>query len=359
MKPGAHANDPNHSPLREAIRALVQDRRDLGAETMRETMRAIMEGRGTDAQIAAFLVGLRMKGETVEEILGAAEAMRAKARRLRTIHDPVLDTCGTGGDGAGTFNISTITALVAAGAGACVAKHGNYSVSSRCGSADLLEALGIDIRLSYPDVERCLDEGRIAFLFAPLLHEAMKFAIAPRREIGVRSIFNLLGPLTNPAGAKRQLLGVYGPALTEPIATVLARLGAERAWVVYSEEGTDEITLGGRTFVSEVEGGRVRNLTLSARDFGLASVPVDAIRGGPPETNASIALSVLAGEPGPARETILANTAAALLVSGTAGTLAEGIDRAIESIDSGAARGRLEFLRSRGRGPERLLPEGS
>ncbi|MFH1680049.1 MAG: anthranilate phosphoribosyltransferase [Candidatus Eisenbacteria bacterium] len=355
MKPGDPAN---RSPLQKAIHAVVHERRDLGADEMRDAMRAIMEGRGTDAQIAAFLVGLRMKGESIEEIAGAAEAMREKARRLRTIHEPVLDTCGTGGDGALTFNISTVTALVAAGAGACVAKHGNYSVSSRCGSADLFEALGVDIRLSAPEVERCLDEGRIGFLFAPLLHGAMKFAVGPRREIGVRSIFNLLGPLTNPVGAKRQLLGVYDRALAVPIAEVLARLGAERAWVVNSEEGTDEITLGGRTFVAEVDGGRVASRTLTARDFGLSPVPAAALRGGPPERNASIALSILGGEPGPGRETVLANAAAALYLAGLAGSLAEGVERAGRSIDSGAAHGRLEFLRSRGKGPADVLPEG-
>ncbi|RPJ49429.1 MAG: anthranilate phosphoribosyltransferase, partial [Candidatus Latescibacterota bacterium] len=279
MKPG---EDPTASPLRSAIRAVVHERRDLTAIEMREAIAAIMEGRGTDAQIAALLVGLRMKGETVDEIVGAAEAMREKARPIRTNRERVLDTCGTGGDGAGTFNISTITALVAAGAGAPVAKHGNYSVSSRCGSADLFEALGVDIRLSPPEVERCLDEGGIAFLFAPLLHGAMKFAIGPRREIGVRSLFNILGPLTNPVGARLQIVGVYDRSLTRPIAEVLARLGSERAWVVHSEEGVDEITLGGRTFVAEVEDGRVAERTVAAADFGLARVPIEEIRGGSP-----------------------------------------------------------------------------
>jgi anthranilate phosphoribosyltransferase len=323
---------------------------------MRETMTAIMEGCGTDAQIAALLVGLRMKGETVEEIAGAAEAMRGKARALRTVHERVLDTCGTGGDGVGTFNISTVTALVASGAGAVVAKHGNYSVSSRCGSADLFEALGVDIRLSAADLERSLDEGRIAFLFAPLLHEAMKFAIGPRREIGVRSIFNLLGPLTNPVGARRQIVGVYDRALTRPIAEVLARLGSERAWVVHSEEGVDEITLGARTFVAEVEGGRVEERMLAAEDFGLEAVPLREILGGPPERNADIALGVLDGRPGGARETVLANAAAALLVAGLVSSLREGVARAVEAIDSGEARGRLDYLRSFGKGSRDLLP---
>jgi anthranilate phosphoribosyltransferase len=334
----------------------VHERRDLSSGEMREAMAAIMEGRGTDAQIAAFLIGLRMKGETIDEIVGAAEAMREKARHLQTSRERVLDTCGTGGDGAGTFNISTVTALVASGAGAVVAKHGNYSVSSRCGSADLLEALGVDIRLSPPDVERCLDEGGIAFLFAPLLHGAMKFAIGPRREIAVRTIFNILGPLTNPAGAKRQVVGVYDRALTRPIAEVLARLGAERAWVVHSEEGVDEITLGGRSFVAEVADGRVEERVVTAEDFGLSPVPLEEIRGGSPEKNAEIALSILEGREGGARSTVLANAAAAVTVAGIAGSLREGTALAAEAIDSGAARGRLEFLRSRGKGLADLLP---
>ncbi len=225
--------------LAAAIRKVIDDGADLTVSEMHDSMTAIMEGRATDAQIAAFLIGLRQKGETVDEIVGAASVMREKAKRIRPGGSVVLDTCGTGGDRKGTFNISTVTAIVAAGAGITVAKHGNYSVSSRCGSADLLEALGVNIRLSVPDLERSLAGGRIAFLFAPLLHGAMKYAIGPRKEIGVRTIFNVLGPLTNPAGARFQLLGVYDAALTEPIANVLSRLGSERAWVVHGEDGTD------------------------------------------------------------------------------------------------------------------------
>ncbi|MFH1277220.1 MAG: anthranilate phosphoribosyltransferase [Candidatus Eisenbacteria bacterium] len=341
--------------LRAAIRRVVHERGDLGVAEMREAMTVVMSGHGTDAQIAALLVGLRMKGETVDEIVGAAAAMREKARRMKTIHDRILDTCGTGGDGIGTFNISTVTAFVAAGAGACVAKHGNYSVSSECGSADLFEALGVDIRLSVADMERCLNEGRIAFLFAPLLHGAMKHAIGPRKEIGVRSIFNVLGPLTNPAGARCQLVGVYDRALVPTIAHVLSRLGSESAWVVHSEEGTDEVTLGGRTFVAALEGGTVTSHEVTARDFGLPEVAAADIAGGRPERNAEIALEILDGKPGPHRNTVLANAAVALLVAGHAGSLTEGVFKAAEAIDSGAARGRLDFLRSFGKGPEDLL----
>ena len=346
----------NGEALRRAIRKVVHERSDLSVQEMRDAMEEVMGGRGTDAQIASFLVGLRMKGETVDEIVGAASVMREKARRLKTSRENVLDTCGTGGDGAGTFNISTLTAFVAAGAGACVAKHGNYSVSSLCGSADLFEILGVDIRLSLSDMERCLNEGGIAFLFAPLLHEAMKFAIGPRKEMGIRTIFNVLGPLTNPAGARRQLVGVYDPALTKPIATVLSRLGAERAWVVHSEEGTDEITLGGRTHVAELDEGRVEMRTVTAADFGLDQVPAGAIAGGAPEENGKIAIALLEGKKGPARNTVLANAAAALYVAGEAGSLEEGVYKASESIDSGAAWGKLEFLRSFSRGPEDFLP---
>ncbi len=349
--PGKNAN-----ALQEAIHRVIHHGEDLPAPATREAMEVIMTGGATDAQIAAFLVGLRMKGETVDEIVGAAAAMRERAKKLRTIHDVVLDTCGTGGDGKGTFNISTLTAIVAAGAGACVAKHGNYAVSSQCGSADLLEALGVNIRLSLLDLERSLNEGRIAFLFAPLLHEAMKHAIGPRREIGIRTVFNLLGPLTNPAGAGRQLLGVYDRSLTTVVARALSRLGSERAWVVHSEDGTDEITLSGKIFVSSLEDGRVEDAVLTARDFDLPAVEAEKIHGGAPEENARIALSVLQGEKGPARDTVLANAAAALYVSGHASTLPEGVYRASEATDSGAAWGRLEYLRSFGRGPEDLLP---
>ncbi len=346
----------NESNLAAAIRKVIDLGEDLTIAEMRDSMTAIMEGRATDAQIGAFLIGLRLKGETVDEIVAAASVMREKAKRIRPDQKLLLDTCGTGGDRKGTFNISTVTAIVAAGAGITVAKHGNYSVSSQCGSADLLEAFGVNIRLSVADLEKSLNEGRIAFLFAPMLHEAMKFAIGPRKEIGVRTLFNLLGPLTNPAGARFQLLGVYDPALTEPIANVLSRLGAERAWVVHGEDGTDEITLTGKTTVAELKDGKVEMLTIDPRDFDLPVVPFDSIVGGDPQRNVDIAHGILNGRAGPARDTVLANSAAALYICGKAGSLLEGVSIAADSIDSGAALDQLQYLQSFGKGPEDLLP---
>jgi len=343
--------------ISQAIDRVVRQGAGFDAPGMRFAMGEIMEGRATDAQIAAFLVGLHMKGVTTEEILGAASVMRERTRPVRIAHDVVLDTCGTGGDGAGTFNISTVTAFVTAGAGVCTAKHGGYRVSSRCGSAELLDALGVNIRPSVADMETGLREGRIAFLFAPLLNDAMKHAVGPREEIGVRTLFNLLMPLANPAGAGRQLLGVYDRSLLEPTAEARRRLGTERAWVVHGADGADEITLAGTTQVAEMYGGTVRSFTLEPGDFGFEKVPAEAIRGGDPEKNASIALSVLQGEPGPPRDTVLANAAAALLICGHALTLEEGVDRATESIDSGAAYDRLEYLRSFGRGPADFLTD--
>jgi len=343
--------------ITQAIDRLVRQGAGFDAPGMRFAIGEIMEGRATDAQIAAFLVGLYMKGVTTEEIIGAASVMRERTRPIRTAHDVVLDTCGTGGDGAETFNISTVTAFVTAGAGVCTAKHGGYRVSSRCGSAELLDALGVNIRPSVGDMETGLREGRIAFLFAPLLNDAMKHAVGPREEIGVRTLFNLLLPLTNPAGAGRQLLGVYDRSLLEPAAEALRRLGSERVWVVHGAGGLDEISLAGPTEVAEMLGGTVRTFTLRPEDFGFETSPIEAIRGGDPDRNASIALAVLKGEPGPARETVLANAAAALLVAGHALTLEEGVDRASESIDSGAALDRLEYLRSFGRGPADFLTD--
>ncbi|MBN1826084.1 MAG: anthranilate phosphoribosyltransferase [Candidatus Eisenbacteria bacterium] len=347
----------HYQGIAQAIDRVVRQGVGFDAPEMRFAMGEIMEGRATDAQIAAFLVGLHMKGVTVEEILGAASVMRERTRTVRTAHDVVLDTCGTGGDGTGTFNVSTVTAFVTAGAGVCTAKHGGYRVSSRCGSAELLDALGVNIRPAVTEMETALREGRIAFLFAPLLNDAMKHAVGPREEIGVRTLFNLLLPLTNPAGAGRQLLGVYDRSLLEPAAEALQRLGSERAWVVHGADGSDEITLTGTTYVAEMFGGTVKTFTLEPEDFGFEKVSLSEILGGEPEKNASIALSVLHGEPGPARETVIANAAAALLIAGHALTLEEGVDRAMESIDSGAALGRLEYLRSFGRGPADFLSD--
>ncbi len=341
--------------LAASIKRIIDERADLTVEEMQGSMKAIMEGRATDAQIAAFLIGLRLKGETIDEIVGAASVMREKAKRIRPAAREVLDTCGTGGDRKGTLNISTMTAIVAAGAGVPVAKHGNYSVSSKCGSADLLEALGVNIRLSVPDLEACLGDGGIAFLFAPMLHEAMKFAIGPRKEVGVRTIFNVLGPLTNPAGARFQLLGVYDPDLAEPIATVLSRLGTKAAWVVHGEDGTDEITLTGKTRVAELKDGAVTMRTVSPADFDLPVSPHDAIAGGEPADNAEATIRILGGEAHPARDTVVANAAAALYVLGKAKSLPEGAYLASTALDSGAASAKLDFLRTFG-GPNPNLP---
>ena len=252
--------------IKEAIQQLI-DRKDLSREAARQVMDQIMSGQTTDAQIAGFLVALRCKGETADEITGCAEAMRQKATPIRTSRQPLIDTCGTGGDGSGTFNISTTVAFVAAGAGLCVAKHGNRAMSSQCGSADVLQALGINVEIGPEQVGACLDEAGIGFLFAPKLHGAMKHAIGPRREIGIRTIFNMLGPLTNPAGATAQLLGVYDPQLTEMFAGVLKNMGTKRAFVVHGSDGLDEVTVSGETRVAELKDGIItRRIVVFQKD---------------------------------------------------------------------------------------------
>ena len=260
--------------------AKVIEGEDLGRDEMTDVMNQIMSGEATDAQIGAFLIALRVKGECVDEIAGAASVMREKATPIATRHDVIVDTCGTGGDHSGTFNISTTAAFVAAGAGLCVAKHGNRSVTSQSGSADVLSALGVNIEASPETVGRCLDDVGIGFLFAISLHGAMKYAIGPRREIGARTIFNALGPLSNPAGATRQVVGVYSAALTETLAGVLGTLGSERAFVVHGSDGLDEMTLTGPTRVSELKNGSVSTYRVSPGDFGLAQAPADALKGG-------------------------------------------------------------------------------
>ena len=330
--------------IREAIAKLI-DGQDLTREESAGVMEEIMGGEATPAQIAAFLVALRIKGETVEEITGCAQVMRRMATRIRTGHPVGVDTCGTGGDGGGTFNVSTAAAFVVAGAGVCVAKHGNRSVSSRCGSADVLQALGVRIEAPPEKVEQCLDRVGIGFLFAPLLHGAMKHAIGPRREIGVRTIFNLLGPLTNPAGATRQVLGVYDGDLTETLARVLGELGAERALVVHGVDGLDEITTTGPTKVSELRDGEVNTYYIDPTQFGLPLSRREDLLGGTAEQNAQVLLEVLEGKPGPQRDIVLLNAAAGLVVGGRAETLAQGVELAAESIDSGRALEKLEGLR--------------
>lgn len=335
--------------IREAISKVVMGE-DLTREESVGVMDEIMSGKATDAQIGAFLVGLRLKGETVEEIAGAAKVMREKVTRVTTKHKVVVDTCGTGGDDSGTFNISTTAAFVVAGAGICVAKHGNRSVSSQCGSADVLRALGIDIEIPPEQVGRCLDEVGIGFLFAPMLHGAMKYAIGPRREMGVRTIFNVLGPLTNPAGASHQLIGVYSRTLTPVIAQVLNTLGTERAMVVHGSDGLDEITVTGESFLSILVDGEVWSSKISPEEHGFELADPKALLGGTTEENAQITLDVLSGkERGPKRDIVLLNAAAAISVSAKAHNFEQGIEMARGSLDSGTALRKLEMLKEASR----------
>ena len=331
----------------EAISHLV-NKQDLTESEMTAAMQEIMEGHATPAQIASFLTALRMKGETVAEITGAAKAMRQRlisfGQRSHRKRILMVDTVGTGGDQANTFNISTTAAFVVAGAGAYVAKHGNRSVSSRCGSADLLERLGVNIEIPPSKAEECLRSVGIVFLFAPSFHPAMKHAIGPRKEIGIRTIFNLLGPLTNPLLARHQLLGVYEPGLTEMFARVLNRLGSRRAMVVCGQDGLDEITITAPTRISELKGRRVKSYLIRPRDFGIKTGKLDDIKGGSPEDNARITLRILKGEKGPRRDIVLLNAAATLVVSSRAKNFTQGIALAQESIDRGKALHKLEEL---------------
>jgi anthranilate phosphoribosyltransferase len=303
-----------------------------------------MEGRAQPAQIAGFLIGLSMKGERPAEIVGLAQTMRARATKLSRTHAPVFDTCGTGGDRAHTFNVSTVAALVLAACGVTVAKHGNRSVSSQCGSADLFEALGVRVSAEPDTVERCLDEVGIAFFFAPTFHPSMRHAAPTRKDLGVRTAFNLLGPLTNPAGASRQLVGVPRPELTELVARSLALLGSERAWVVHGADGLDEISTTGYTKVSECRDGTVNTFYVHPADFGLAKSSSSQLRGGDAAANAAIARRVLAGEPGAARDIVLLNAAASLLIADRVATIADGIGQAAAVIDNGKAAEALDRL---------------
>ena len=329
--------------IKEAIGKVVLGE-DLSRREAEETMRCIMEGKATDAQIACFITALRIKGETVEEITGFTKIMREKAGKV-SIGATVIDTCGTGGDRSNTFNISTAAALVTAGAGAVVAKHGNRSVSSKCGSADCLSALGIDIMVDPLTVEKCLQKVGIAFFFAPLWHKSMKYAIGPRKEIGIRTVFNILGPLTNPAGAQCQLLGVYDSALTNPLANVLKNLGSSQAMVVHGLDGLDEITTTCKTKISEVKKGEVTDYELNPQDFGFSLAEKKDLLGGTVEENAELILNILKGEEGAARDIVLLNAGAALYIYGKASDIAKGIELAAQSIDTGAAMGKLDSLR--------------
>lgn len=329
--------------IREAIKMLI-DNLSLSEAEMAECMKEIMEGRATDAQIGAFLTGLRIKGETVEEITGAARIMREKAITIKA-PEGVLDTCGTGGDMSHTFNISSTTAIVVSACGIPVAKHGNRSVSSQSGSADLLEALGVRIDLPPEKVQDCLFETGFGFLFAPLFHPAMKYAIGPRREMGIRTIFNILGPLTNPAGARRQLLGVFADKFTETLALVLGNLGAIDAMVIHGEDGLDEISISDATKVSRFKNDKVENFFVAPEDFGIRRREIDLIRGGNKEENAMITLSILKGERGPKRDIVLMNSSAALMVSGKAENFRTALLIAADAIDSGMASKKLEEVK--------------
>ncbi|HIP53658.1 MAG TPA: anthranilate phosphoribosyltransferase [Chromatiales bacterium] len=328
----------------EAI-ARVIERRDLDADQMTSVMRTIMTGGATPAQIGGFLVGLRMKGETVAEITAAASVMRELASGVDISGlDHTVDIVGTGGDASGTFNVSTASIFVAAAAGCHVAKHGNRSVSSKSGSADVLEAAGVRLDLTPDQVERCVREVGVGFMFAPGHHAAMKHAIGPRKEMGVRTIFNVLGPLTNPAGVPNQLLGVFSEALLEPLAEVLQRLGSRHVLVVHSRDGLDEISIGAATDVAELKDGQVRRFSLLPEDFGVRQAPIDAIRVESAEESLAMIRSVLEDHTGPARDIVMLNAGAAIYAAGVAGSLKGGIAKADQAIVSGEARNRLDRL---------------
>jgi anthranilate phosphoribosyltransferase len=329
----------------KALIARVAEGHDLTEAEAEAAMTLIMSGEATPAQVAAFLTGLRIKGETVAEITGCARVMRSRAIPIPHRQPLVVDTCGTGGDRAGTFNISTTAAFVVAGAGVPVAKHGNRAASSLTGSADVLEALGIRLDLTPEQVGQCIDAVGIGFLFAPALHTSMKHVAPVRREIGMRTIFNVLGPLTNPAGAAAQVMGVFHPNLTEPLARVLGNLGVHHALVVHGLDGVDEISISGPTVISEMEDGLVHTYRIVPEDVGISRAPREYIRGGTPAENARITEAVLSGEPGPRRDVVLLNAAAALLAAGAVRSLKEGVAAAEAAIDTGAARQKLQALR--------------
>jgi len=342
--------------IKEAI-AKVVERHDLTEGEMIDVMNQIMGGEATPAQVASFITALRMKGETVAEITGAARVMRSRATPIRVganldidreeinaDRETILDTCGTGGSGTKTFNVSTAVAFVVAGCGVKVAKHGNRSISSACGSADVLEQLGVNLEVPPETVEQCISQVGIGFLFAPALHGAMKHAIGPRREVGIRTIFNILGPLTNPAGADRQVLGVYQEALVEPMAKVLCGLGCKRGFIVHGLDGMDEITMTGPTRIAEIKDGGVTVSTIEPEDFGLAHCKLAELQGGDAVRNAEIVTAILNGEKGPQRDIVLLNAAHALVAAGIAENVTDGLARAAASIDEKRAKGKLEEL---------------
>ena len=344
--------------IKEAI-AKVICFEDLTEKETHGVFEEIMSGRATSSQIGAFLIALHMKGETVEEITGAAKVMREKALKVKvsgkalsetfeedlsTARETVLDTCGTGGTGINTFNISTTVAFVLAGCGVKIAKHGNRSASSRCGSADVLEALGVKIDVPVSLVEKFIDTIGVGFMFAPTFHAAMKYAVTPRKEIGARTIFNILGPLSNPAAATSQVLGVFDGRLTKVMATVLGKLGVKRAFVVHGLDGLDEVTITAKTRVSELDHGRVKTYNVSPRHFGVQRASLDDIKGGDAITNAGITRGILSGEKGPRRDIVLVNSSIGLMAAGKAGSFKEGVEVAAGAIDSGGALEKLQEL---------------
>jgi len=333
--------------IREAIRWVVEGR-DLTEREAAAAMTEIMDGEATPSQVASFITALRMKGETVEEITGFVRVMREKSVKVRPTASDLLDTCGTGGDKLNTFNISTTAAFVVAGAGVKVAKHGNRAASSTCGSADVLEALGVNLNLPPPAIATCIDTAGIGFMFAPAMHPAMKHAIGPRKEIGIRTVFNILGPMTNPAGAQRQVIGVFSPDLTETMAEVLRSLGTKRAMVFHGLAGLDEMSTLGETVVSELKDGSVTTYVVTPDQVGLPTAVPEALSAGNGgiADNVQALLDVLDGKPGPKRDIVLLNAAAALVVAEKAADLREGIALAARTVDSGAAMSSLETFRS-------------
>ena len=334
--------------IKEAIDTVVSGT-DLGGEQTAEVMAEIMDGTATPAQFGAFVTALRLKGETPQEIAGMARVMRDRSLRVN-VSGPLVDTCGTGGDSSGSFNISTTCAFVVAGAGVKVAKHGNRAMSSGSGSADVLEALGARVDLGPSGVERCLNETGFGFMFAQRFHPSMKFAAGPRREIGIRTVFNILGPLTNPAGARAQMIGVADPAVAPKMARVLALLGSDRALVVHGGGGLDEISLAGESRVWELRRGEVREYTVAAEEIGLSNVDAESIRVDGADQSAAVLRDVLSGSRTPARQVVLANAAAALLAADRVESLSEGVDLAAQSIDSGSAAGVMEAFVDLSRG---------
>lgn len=331
--------------IQSGIAGLIEGK-DLTRAQAREVMGTIMSGAASPAQIGALLTALRIKGETVEEITGFAEAMRGFGTPVFTERSRLLDTCGTGGSGIHKFNISTASAIISSAASVRVAKHGNRSASGRAGSADVLEALGVNIHLNAEQARQCLDSIGICFLFAQIYHPSMKHAAAPRRELGVRTVFNMLGPLTNPAGADRQLMGIYDRNKTETVARVLGELGSKRAMIVSSLDGLDEISISAPTQVSELKHGTVTTYEISPQELGLSQHPLEDVLGGDAAENAAIITTVLEGQINPYRDIVLANAGACIYVAGLADTLREGVDKAREVVDSGAALHKLEQLKA-------------